>query len=85
MARLTKAKAATRRRTRAEVGDGRLLQEGCGWVADARGKLKAGVEPDVFAALVQREVNGSKKYVAAATKLRVRGCEQRQSGGGIAV
>jgi hypothetical protein len=46
-----------------------------GWVADARGKLKAGVEPDVFLALVQREVDGSKQYVAAATKLRVRGCE----------
>jgi hypothetical protein len=34
---------------RAEVGDGRLLQEGSS-VADARGKLKAGVEPDVFLA-----------------------------------
>jgi hypothetical protein len=43
---------------------GRLLQEGSGWVADARGKLKAGVEPDVFLAMVQREVDGSKQYVA---------------------
>jgi hypothetical protein len=47
-ARRTKAKAPTRRRARAEVGDDRLLQEGSGWVADARAKLKAGVEPDVF-------------------------------------
>jgi hypothetical protein len=52
-ARLTKAKAAIRRRARAE----------------------GGVEPDVFRALVQREVDGSKLYVAVATKLRVRGCE----------
>ena len=43
-----------------------------GWVANARGKLKAGVEPDVFLALVQREVDGSKQYVDAATTLRVR-------------
>jgi hypothetical protein len=74
-ARRTKAKPATRRRARVEVGDGRLLQEDSGWVADARGKLKAGVEPDVFLALLQREVDGSKQYVASATKLRVRGCE----------
>jgi hypothetical protein len=53
--------AVTRRRARAEVGDGCLLQEGSGWVAHARGKLKVGVEPDVFLALVQREVDGSKQ------------------------
>ena len=41
---------------RAEVGDGRLLQAGSDWVANARGKLKAGVEPDVFLALVRREI-----------------------------
>jgi hypothetical protein len=74
-ARLTTAKAVTRRRARAEVGDGRLLQDGSGWVADARGKLKAGFEPDVFLALVRRAVDGSKQYVAAATKLRVLVCE----------
>lgn len=74
-ARLTKAKAATRPSARAEVGDGRLIQAGSDWVADARGKLKAGVEPDVFLVLVRREVDVSRQYVAAATKLRVRGCE----------
>ena len=70
---LTEAKAATRRRARAEVGDGRLLQEGSDWVADARGKLKAGVEPNVFLALVQREVEGSKQYVAGDETART-GC-----------
>ena len=59
-AQRTKAKAATRRRARTEGDDGRLLREGSGWVAHARGKLKAGVEPDVFLPLVQREVDGSK-------------------------
>ena len=58
-ARLTKAKAATRPPARAEVGDGPLLQAGSDWVANARGKLKAGVEPDVFLALVRREIDVS--------------------------
>lgn len=45
------------------------------WVAQARSQLKAGVEPGtVFLTLVQRESDGNNAYVAAAKKLRVRGC-----------
>jgi len=44
-------------------------------VADAQRKLKAGAEPgNVFLALVQHEVDGSKPYIAAAKKLHARGC-----------
>ncbi|HEX6742584.1 MAG TPA: hypothetical protein VF087_00180 [Solirubrobacteraceae bacterium] len=45
------------------------------WVAAARSQLKAGAEPGtVFLTLVQRESDGNNAYVAAAKKLRVRGC-----------
>jgi hypothetical protein len=45
------------------------------WVAEARSQLKAGAEPGtVFLTLVQRESDGNNAYVAAAKKLRVRGC-----------
>ena len=46
------------------------------WVAEAaQRKLKAGAEPGtVFLTLVQRESDGNNAYVAAAKKLRVRGC-----------
>jgi hypothetical protein len=45
------------------------------WTADARAKLKAGAEPGtVFLTLVQLESDGNNAYVAAAKKLRVRGC-----------
>jgi hypothetical protein len=45
------------------------------WVAEARSQLKAGADPgSVFLTLVQRESDGNDAYVAAARKLRVRGC-----------
>ena len=45
------------------------------WVAEARSQLKAGAQPGtVFLTLVQRESDGNDAYVAAARKLRVRGC-----------
>ena len=45
------------------------------WVAEARSQLKSGAVPGtVFLTLVQRESDGNNAYVAAAKKLRVRGC-----------
>ena len=47
--------------------EGRYNDDGLGalqGLGGARGKLKASVEPNVFLALVQREVEGSKQYVA---------------------
>ena len=71
-ARLTKAKAATPAERELRLAMVAFSKKDSGWVANARGKLKAGVEPDIFLALVQREVDGSKQYVDAATTLRVR-------------
>jgi hypothetical protein len=73
--RLAKAKTATAAERELKAAMIAFADKDSGWVADARTKLKAGAAPgNVFLTLVQLEVDGSKQYVAAAKKLRVRGC-----------
>ena len=74
--RLAKAKAGSGAERKLKSALLAFAKKDTGWVSDARKKLKAGNQPaDVFLALVQLEVDGQHDYVAAAKKLRVRGCQ----------
>jgi hypothetical protein len=73
--RLAKAKATTAAERKLKAALVAFAANDVKWVAAARAKLKAGAAPgDVFLALVQQESNGNDAFVAAAKKLRVRGC-----------
>jgi hypothetical protein len=73
--RLAKAKATTTGERKLKSALVAFAGNDAKWIADARGKLKAGAAPaDVFLALVQQESNGNNASVAAAKKLHVRGC-----------
>jgi hypothetical protein len=73
--RLAKAKATTPAERKLKAALVAFAANDVKWVAAARAKLKAGAAPgDVFLALVQQESNGNDAFVAAAKKLRVRGC-----------
>jgi hypothetical protein len=73
--RLAKTKATTPGERKLKSALVAFADKDVKWVADARRKLKSGVEPsDAFLALVQLEVDGKTAYVAAAKKLHVRGC-----------
>ena len=73
--RLAKAKATTPGERKLKSALVAFAGNDAKWIADARGKLKAGAAPaDVFLALVQQESNGNNASVAAAKKLHVRGC-----------
>jgi hypothetical protein len=72
---LVKAKATTAHERTLKSAMIAFADKDSAWVADAQRKLKAGAEPgNVFLALVQHEVDGSKPYIAAAKKLHARGC-----------
>ena len=73
--RLAKAKAATPGERQLKSTMLAYADKDGKWIADARRKLKSGVEPsNAFLALVQLESDGNNAYVAAAKKLHVRGC-----------
>lgn len=73
--RLAKAKATTPAERKLKSALVAFADKDIKWVADTRAKLKAGAEPGTaFLALVQLETDGNDAYVAAAKKLRVRGC-----------
>ena len=73
--RLVKAKATSADERKLKATLIAFADQDIKWVAEARGQLKAGAEPGtVFLTLVQRESDGNNAYVAAAKKLRVRGC-----------
>jgi hypothetical protein len=73
--RLAKAKATTAAERKLKAALVAFAANDVKWVAAARAKLKAGAAPgNVFLALVQQESNGNDAFVAAAKKLRVRGC-----------
>jgi len=73
--RLVKAKATSADERKLKATLIAFADQDIQWVAEARGQLKAGAEPGtVFLTLVQRESDGNNAYVAAAKKLRVRGC-----------
>ncbi len=73
--RMAKAKATTPDERKLKTELIAFADNDIKWTADARAKLKAGAEPGtVFLTLVQRESDGNNAYVAAAKKLRVRGC-----------
>jgi hypothetical protein len=73
--RLAKAKATTADERKLKAALVAFADQDIKWVAEARSQLKAGAEPGtVFLTLVQRESDGNHAYVAAAKKLRVRGC-----------
>jgi hypothetical protein len=73
--RLAKAKATSADERKLKSTLIAFADQDIKWVAEARSQLKAGSEPGtVFLTLVQRESDGNNAYVAAAKKLRVRGC-----------
>jgi hypothetical protein len=73
--RLAKAKATTPGERKLKSAMVAYADKDGKWIADARTKLKSGVEPgNVFLGLVQLEADGNDAYVAAAKKLHVRGC-----------
>jgi hypothetical protein len=73
--RLAKAKATSADERKLKSALVAFADQDIKWVAEARSQLKAGAEPGtVFLTLVQRESDGNNAYVAAAKKLRVRGC-----------
>jgi hypothetical protein len=73
--RLAKAKATTPAERKLKSTLVAFADKDVKWVAEARAKLNAGAAPgNVFLTLVQRESNGNDAFVAAAKKLRVRGC-----------
>jgi hypothetical protein len=73
--RLAKAKATTAAERKLKAALVAFAANDVKWVAAARAKLKAGAAPgNVFLTLVQQESNGNDAFVAAAKKLRVRGC-----------
>jgi hypothetical protein len=73
--RLVKAKATSADERKLKKALIAFADQDIKWVAEARSQLKAGAEPGtVFLTLVQRESDGNNAYVAAAKKLRVRGC-----------
>jgi hypothetical protein len=73
--RLAKAKASTAAERKLKSALVAFAENDVKWVAEARAKLKAGAAPgNVFLTLVQRESDGNNAFVAAAKKLRVRGC-----------
>lgn len=73
--RLAKAKATSADERKLKATLISFADQDIKWVAEARSQLKAGAEPGtVFLTLVQRESDGNNAYVAAAKKLRVRGC-----------
>jgi hypothetical protein len=74
-ARMAKAKASGAAERDLKAALVAYLDKDTAWIADARRKLKAGVEPgNVFLALVQLEETGNAGFNAAAKKARVRGC-----------
>jgi hypothetical protein len=73
--RMAKAKATSADERKLKSALVTFADKDIKWVAEARSQLKAGAEPGtVFLMLVQRESDGNNAYVAAAKKLRVRGC-----------
>ena len=73
--RMAKAKATSAEERKLKAALVTFADQDIKWVAEARSQLKAGAEPStVFLTLVQRESDGNNAYVAAAKKLRVRGC-----------
>ena len=73
--RMAKAKATSADERKLKSALVAFADQDIKWVAEARSQLKAGAEPGtVFLTLVQREADGNNAYVAAAKKLRVRGC-----------
>ena len=73
--RMVKAKATSADERKLKSALVAFADQDIKWVAEARSQLKAGAEPGtVFLTLVQRESDGNNAYVAAAKKLRVRGC-----------
>lgn len=73
--RLAKAKATSAEERKLKAALIAFADRDVTWVAQARAQLKAGAAPGtVFLTLVQRESDGNNAYVAAAKKLRVRGC-----------
>jgi hypothetical protein len=73
--RMAKAKATSAAERKLKSALVAFADQDVKWVAEARSQLKAGAEPGtVFLTLVQRESDGNNAYVAAAKKLRVRGC-----------
>ena len=73
--RMAKAKATSAEERKLKAALVTFADQDIKWVAEARSQLKAGAEPGtVFLTLVQRESDGNNAYVAAAKKLRVRGC-----------
>jgi hypothetical protein len=73
--RMAKAKATSADERKLKAALVAFADQDIKWVAEARSQLKAGAEPGtVFLTLVQRESDGNNAYVAAAKKLRVRGC-----------
>jgi len=73
--RMAKAKATSADERKLKSALVAFADQDIKWVAEARSQLKAGAEPGtVFLTLVQRESDGNNAYVAAAKKLRVRGC-----------
>jgi hypothetical protein len=73
--RMAKAKATSADERKLKSALVAFADQDVKWVAEARSQLKAGAEPGtVFLTLVQRESDGNNAYVAAAKKLRVRGC-----------
>jgi hypothetical protein len=73
--RMAKAKATSADERKLKAALVAFADQDTKWVAEARSQLKAGAEPGtVFLTLVQRESDGNNAYVAAAKKLRVRGC-----------
>jgi hypothetical protein len=73
--RLAKAKAKTAAERKLKAALIAFADQDVKWAAEARAQLKAGAQPaTVFLTLVQREADGNDAYVAAAKKLRVRGC-----------
>ena len=73
--RMAKAKATSADERKLKSALVAFADQDVKWVAEARSQLKAGAAPGtVFLTLVQRESDGNNAYVAAAKKLRVRGC-----------
>ena len=73
--RMAKAKATSADERKLKSALVAFADQDIKWVAEARSQLKAGAAPGtVFLTLVQRESDGNNAYVAAAQKLRVRGC-----------
>jgi hypothetical protein len=73
--RMGKAKATTPAERKLKAALVAYVDKHRQWDADARRKLKAGVEPgDVFLALVQLEASGHDASITAAKKAHVNGC-----------